>query len=132
MFFLFVCFSKKGQLTYIKNFEQLLLFGRFLYPKQDLPEVGRGLVLLPDGDVDRVTNQTSCQLFGPFRDRCRHEKGLPLFWDLLQHLQHLLLEAHLQHGVHLHSTSKKESKRRANVKTLGDHQFHARIFSLSL
>lgn len=124
----------RGPLTYIKNFEQLLLLGRFLYPKQDLPEVGGGLVLLPDGDVDGVTNQPSSQLFCALRDGRRHKQGLPFFWDLLQHLQHLLLEAHLQHGVHLHNTTTK-------VETLGDYRFHSRhiflllafcFFSLSL
>lgn len=111
VFLLFVCFSNKGPLTYMKNFKQLLLLGRFLHPKQDLPQVGGGLVLLPDGDVDGVTNQPSSQLFYPFRDGRRHEQALPLLWDLLQHLQHLLLEAHLQHGVHLHSATTEQSVR---------------------
>lgn len=92
MFFLFL---SKVPLTYIKNFKQLLLLGGLLHPKQDLPQVGGGLVLLPDGDVDGVTNQPGSQLLCPSGDGRRYKQALPLLWDLLQHLQHLLLEAHL-------------------------------------
>lgn len=88
-------------MTYVENLKQLLLFGRFLYPKQDLSDVGARLVLLPNSDTYRVTDQPGSQLLRPGGDGGRRQKSLMFFWDLLKNLQNLLLEAHLQHSVHL-------------------------------
>lgn len=93
--------KKKNKETYIQNFKQFPLLGGFLHPQHNLPHIRTGLILFPDSNADRVVNQSCSKLLSPCRDSCRHQQCLRFFRYLLQNLQHLLLEAHFQHGVDL-------------------------------
>ena len=87
--------------THVQDFKQFFLFGWLFHPQDDLAHAGAGQVPLSGGDRHGVSQELAGELLYTGRDRGRRQDGLTVMRQLLQNVKHLLLKAHLQHGVSL-------------------------------